>query len=172
MERHLKLLQWLSVTKRSPWSYYLRTWKHVKPLHRFIDQCLPQYIEMVEWKIDEDELESLLFTVGHAAEADWLSIFRESDHKARKTLTFESGKRLRAQKSLRLQEAKRIADEERMLNAVMQQNEQAIKVSDSADDEITAKLKVEIASHFDQGQGFQPRSPQIEAIVRMETMIH
>ena len=30
---------------------------------------------MVEWKIDEDELESLLFTVGHAAEADWLRIF-------------------------------------------------------------------------------------------------
>ena len=59
-----------------------------------------------------------------------------------------------------------------MLNAVMQQNEQAIKVSDSADDEATAKLKKDIASHFDQGQGFQPRSPQIEAIVRMETMVH
>ena len=61
---------------------------------------------MVEWKIDEDELESLLFTVGHAAEADWLSILKESDYKARKTLTFDSGKRLRAEKSKRLQEAK------------------------------------------------------------------
>ena len=58
-----------------------------------------------------------------------------------------------------------------MLNAVMQQNELAIKVSDDTNDEATAKLKEEIASHFDQGQGFQPRAPQIEAIVRMETMI-
>ena len=40
-----------------------------------------------------------------------------------------------------------------MLNAVMQQNELAIKVSDDTDDEATTKLKEEIASHFDQGQG-------------------
>ena len=39
---------------------------------------------MVEWKIDADELESLLFTVGHAAEADWLHILSQHDYESRK----------------------------------------------------------------------------------------
>ena len=48
--------------------------KHISSLRSFIDQHLPHYLELVEWRIDSEELESLLFTVGHAAEADWLHI--------------------------------------------------------------------------------------------------
>ena len=72
MQQYLVLLQWLAVTQRYPWGLYLRMCKLVTPLRQFIDSHLPQYIPTVEWKIDEEELESLLFTVGHAAEEDWM----------------------------------------------------------------------------------------------------
>ena len=132
---------------------------------------MSQYIETVEWKIDADELESLLFTVGHAAEKDWQQILSVDDYEARKKMTLASGKQLRAEKSQRLQEAKKLADQERMLDAMLKKNEEAIKIGDDADDEQTAKMKKDIASHFELSRGYEPRAPQIEAIVRMEAMI-
>ena len=48
-----------------------------------------------------------------------------------------------------------------MLNAVLKQKEEAIKVGDDADDDSTIKMKEDIASHFEQGKGYYPRAPQI-----------
>ena len=83
MALHVVLLQWLDEVERYPWSYYLRACAPVDNLRQFIEQWLPWYIQMMEYRIQGTELQSLLKVVALTGEDNWKVILSIRDLEAR-----------------------------------------------------------------------------------------
>ncbi len=79
MTKHLVLLQWLGEADRYTWVYYLRACSHVEQLRPFIEQKLPWYMELLNYRFDGAELNSLLKVVALVSEEHWESVLMERD---------------------------------------------------------------------------------------------